>query len=151
MTEQQERIAIGLAGILAAVCAVLPWVTATTVFGSVSRNGIDQGGDGLITAGAGVVVALLALGVWERGRAVRWLVVVAGLVVTGIGIMDFADVQDRISELEDEADGYATGSTGIGLYGTILAGLAILALGLYTLRTRPAPATEPGPVQPELG
>jgi hypothetical protein len=40
-------VAIG-AAVLAVVAAFLPWITAATIFGDVSRSGVDGGGDGVV-------------------------------------------------------------------------------------------------------
>src|SRR5687767_2421273 len=51
------------AGLLMVLGAFLPWVSATAAFiGTISRSGLDQGGDGVLTLILGGLTALLGVG-----------------------------------------------------------------------------------------
>lgn len=140
MNPQAERwIGLG-AGVFAAICAALPWVTVITVFGSVSKNGLE--GDGIITAGLGVLGGLLAV----KGDKALIGTLICGVLVAGIGAYDWYDMTGRFGDVE--ADGFADASAGIGLYGTILAGCVLFAVGLSGLTRKPAQAA---PLAPPAG
>src|SRR5205823_1570587 len=57
----REGVVVVLLGALGlAVGSFLPWLTATAPFvGTISRSGLDGGGDGILTLIAGIVVGLL--------------------------------------------------------------------------------------------
>lgn len=105
---------------LAVIAAVLPWATLTTGFGSVSRNGMDDGGDGVFTAALGVIGLLAAL---QAGRALI-VTLIAGVLVAGIGVIDIMDVSDL-------GEGV---SVGAGLYLTVFAGVIMFAAAAVCLQ-----------------
>ncbi|CAM3579108.1 hypothetical protein ACXYTP_03875 [Tsukamurella ocularis] len=127
------------AGALVILGAFLPWATASAKIGGSSiRNsasGID-GSDGWIT----LFVALIAAGVAvaaalvpPSGVPLRLIsgitATVAGLVITGLAGYDLANVVKLTSTYSKLVDV----SAGIGLYLTLLAGIAILGLGIATI------------------
>jgi hypothetical protein len=120
------------AAALAVVAAFLPWITAATIFGDVSRSGIDGGGDGVVTAILGVVVAVVAITTrrneGDRGSGIA--IVICALIIVGISVYDYFSVNDRINDIDRR---YVDASVGIGLYLTIVAGVAGVAAGV--LRT----------------
>jgi hypothetical protein len=110
-------IAVLAGGLLLVVGSFLPWVTASTVFGSISRSGVDGGGDGWITLVAGGVILLLGLATLRRpNRAANLLIAVAAAIAFVIFALDFSDVQSRITDLESQSEGVALGGVGIGLW-----------------------------------
>lgn len=110
-------IGVMVGGALAVVGSFLPWVTASTVFGSLSRSGVDRGGDGWITLGAGAVIALLGLATMTRpNRAANLFIAIAAAVAFLVFILDFSDIQGRVSALESNSQGLALGGVGIGLW-----------------------------------
>lgn len=127
MNEQHERI-IGVAGgILAVIAALLPWAKLTTVFGELTRNGFDDGGDGLITAALGIIAALA---IWQSGRW-RIVAIIAAVAIIAVALYDISDV----SSIADE-DG-ANVSVGAGLYLTVVAGILAGAVPALQLARRP--------------
>jgi len=120
------------AGLLAIVAALLPWTTVNTVFTSISRNGIDGGGDGLFTLGLGIVGALA---LWQAGRWL-WAAAISGVVIIVIGIVDIVDVQGLVDEVNADSDGLASASVGAGLYLTVIAGVVLAAVPLLQLGRR---------------
>lgn len=121
------------AGALAVAAALLPWVTASTIFGSFSRNGIDGGGDGLVTGLLGVVVAVLALGTRRNagGRGVGIAIAACSLIIVAVSAYDFFSVNDRVNDIDRQL---GEAGVGIGLYLTILAGMAGVAAGVFRVR-----------------
>jgi hypothetical protein len=124
-------VALG-AAILAVVAAFLPWITAATIFGNLSRSGVDGGGDGIVTAILGAVVAIVAFGTrrHESDRGAGIAIVVCSLIVVAISVYDLFSVNDRINDIDRR---YVDASVGVGLYLTIAAGVAGVVAGV--LRT----------------
>jgi hypothetical protein len=123
--------AVLLGGIGVVVGSFLPWITVSSAFTTVSRSGIDGGGDGVITLVIGALIAVCGVFLATGRKAVAaWAAgLVLGLAAAGIGILDAADVQERIEGVGSAA---AMASTGAGLYvvivGGVLAALASVAV-----------------------
>ncbi len=119
--DQRKWVGVG-AGVLTVICAALPWATVRTIFGSISASGLD-GGDGVFTAALGICGALC---VAHGKRAALIIALLCGIAISLIGVYDY----DNASEIVDEtnAEGGVIASVGIGLYGTIVAGVALLAM-----------------------
>jgi hypothetical protein len=123
-------------GALAILGSFLPWVTATAAFvGTIGRNGIDGGGDGMFTIIAGIIAALCGIALLARsGRAivarVGALICAAGLGY--IFIIDLGNVNERISSIDTD---FATASVGAGLYVVGLAAVLLVAGGLFGIRS----------------
>ena len=116
-------------GLLAVVAALLPWATLNTIFGSLSRNGIDNGGDGLFTAALGIIGALA---LWQAGRWL-WAAGISGGLIVAIGIYDISDVRNMVSDVNAESEGYASASVGSGLYLTVLAGVILVGVSFLQI------------------
>src|SRR5262245_53875284 len=55
-------VALVIGGVMVAAGAFLPWITVTAAFvGTIERNGLDGGGDGLIAIGVGAAIAFLGV------------------------------------------------------------------------------------------
>lgn len=119
-------------GLLLVVGSLLPWITATApLIGTISRSGVSDGqSDGVFTlivgAAAATVGGLTLLRVTDTKTA-GWLLLIAALVGGGIGVVDFADVTSRISDMQAESD-LVIGSIGMGLW-VVLLGALVLAAG----------------------
>lgn len=112
-----------IGGCLAVLGSFLPWISATAAFvGTISRSGLDGGGDGIITIGAGIIIALhgIALLIRKSGnaRAVRASAVVFALVLGAVAVLDINSVNERVATVNSSA---ALASLGMGL---VLVGLA---------------------------
>jgi hypothetical protein len=111
-------------GALVAVGSFLPWISASTFLGTLSRSGLDGGGDGVFTLAAGAILALfggLVLSgrpVTRVTRALLWIVVA---FLTLIWILDFSDIRDRVDLVSSE---FAQGSIGSGMW--------VMAVGAIT-------------------
>jgi len=110
-------------GIVVIVGSFMPWLTATAAFvGTISRSGIDGGGDGIFTAIAG---GLLALGGVARAmrsgspRTARVLGVLSSVVAALIGVMDIGNVNSKVADLTSSSTAVIA-TVGTGLYVVIL-------------------------------
>lgn len=109
-----------LGGVAVAVGAFLPWITANTVFATVSRNGLDGGGDGIIALGGGVLLAALGL---ARKAGIGTFVLAVGMGV--VAFLNLQDITDRLVVVQSD---YAVGSVGAGIW-AIFVGAALAAVG----------------------
>ncbi|MEF8814425.1 MAG: hypothetical protein V5A55_11485 [Halovenus sp.] len=111
------KVAVG-AGVVTIASAFFPWVD----LGIVSVSGID--GDGIFTAGFGViVVALVVLREWNTAEIVGTgvlgvlIVLIAGNVYTNLGVQAGNTVLPA--------------SAGIGLHLTVLGGIGIIGAAVH--------------------
>lgn len=127
------------AGLFVILGAFLPWATATAKIGGSQINstasGID-GSDGWITLFAALIaggVAVAAALVPSTGVPLRLIsgitATVAGLVIAGLAGYDLANVV----KLTSTYSAFVDVSAGFGLYLTLLAGIAVLGLGIAAL------------------
>jgi hypothetical protein len=163
MTPRQTRALVaGLGGALVVLGSFLPWITANAALvGGISRNGLDGGGDGIITLLAGIAIVVLALATFVSLRSVRGygvLIAIVGGIAGLVGIADMVDATRRVGEANDAFAGFGTASVGAGLW-TVLIGAAIALIGgLLVLSAPPAGipasnvsvATAPPPTPPRL-
>ena len=127
-------------GALMFVGSFLPWVTVTTIFGTLSRSGVDGNGDGIISAGLGIAAALIGVALLKRVSRPLSLALTSplSLALTGVAIvggllvyLDVTNIQRRLGDLGTDA---ALASVGIGLW-VVGAGAALsLVMGLEGLR-----------------
>jgi hypothetical protein len=133
--ERQERgrALTGLvAGALIVLGSFLPWITLSTGFGNLGKNGME-GGDGVITMILGILVLLVSLARLSGSDLPGILVrspLAAGAVVGLIAVVNFMDIQDRVSGFESEAGGFGTGSVGAGIYALFVGAILALIAGL---------------------
>jgi len=126
---------LGVGGLLVAAGSFLPWVTVSGLL-SISRSGIDGGGDGLFTLTLGIVLALVAAGAFssgELGRFSRVIGVLCGLAALGIAVYDGTN----LARIGASISGLASVSIGAGIYMVVVgAGLAVIASVLAPGRTQ---------------
>lgn len=111
------KVAVG-AGVVTVASAFLPWVD----LGIVSVSGID--GDGLFTAGFGViVVALVVLREWDT----------AEIVATGVlGVLIVLIAGNVYANLGGQAENAVLrANAGIGLQLTVLCGIGIIGAAVH--------------------
>jgi len=100
---------------LALLGSFLPWITATAAFvGTISRNGFDGGGDGILTAALGLLIGLMGIAILARSgssRTARIGALVGGILLGIVAILDIQGVNERLRGLEDAI----VGSLGTGL------------------------------------
>lgn len=116
-----------IGGLIVVAGAFLPWITITAAFvGTITRNGIDGGGDGLIAVGLGAVIALIGLsGATQNAGRVKPGLIVFGLIAIGLAVLEGNNVQNKIATLDESLRTLA--AIGLGLY-TIGIGGALAAL-----------------------
>ena len=132
------KIALG-GGVVAMLGALMNWATATAsskelgVQFSASVSGF-RAGDGKITfLLAAAVVALLAVQLVKGSRkGLSIAAVVCAALVTLLGLSNWADVKSSLGGIPDGIG--ISVSVGLGLYLTILAGIAMLAGTVMHLR-----------------
>ena len=133
-------------GGLVALGSFLPWITATAAFlGTISRNGIDGGGDGIWTIVIGVIVVIGVVGGLSSPGAVgaaRAAAVVGGIAAVVVGFLDMSDVQGRVNTIANGSSG-AIASVGMGIYVVMLGGALAVVGGLVARSAPPAAAAAP--------
>jgi hypothetical protein len=140
-----------LGGLLVVAGSFMPWLTASAPFaGTISRSGVDGGGDGVITLIIGVLAVTIGgvrLLSQRVPRVVQHLPVTFGLLAIWTGFYDLDAVQEMAAELS--ANENTSAMTGPGLYTIITGGFLVTIGGFVSHRRRP-PA--PPPVyRPPLG
>jgi hypothetical protein len=117
---------IGAAALVAG--SFMSWVTVTTIFGQISINGFD-GGDGKITAGAGLVaLGFLVHGVTNRNWSSYLIGALAAIVGALVAVYDFVNISDNI----DSGDGF-TAQHGVGIYACCLGGVIATVAGFAAM------------------
>jgi hypothetical protein len=123
-------IMAGLGGLLIIVGSFLPWLTATApLVGTINVNGMQGGGDGIITLVLGVLTVLIAaVGVAAMPDVVR-LSIITGVITVAVAIYDYNSVQERIAEMKTAAK--PTGDLGfdIPIIANVGAGIYVLFVG----------------------
>jgi hypothetical protein len=111
-------------GGLVLIGSFLPWATVTTVFGTISVAGTN--GDGKITLGVGLAIVLVSILELTGTSGARILNIVIGVVAAGIGVLDYANVSERIAGASSDV---AQAAVGVGLYAVIAGGIAVIVGG----------------------
>lgn len=145
-------VLIILGGLLIALGSFLPWITATAPFiGTVSRSGLDGGGDGILTLIAGVIAVALGVGrLTTSGMPAFFQVsaIIVGLIAGAVVFVNHSDLSMRVDSFAGEGGGLGTASIGVGFW-TIVVGTAFTVVGGVVLRGRsilvasPAQGTNP--------
>lgn len=136
-------------GALMLVGSFLPWISVTTIFGTLSRSGVDGNGDGMISAALGLGAAGIGVALLNReSRPASVALVVIAALVGVLVYVDGSDIAGRLGELDTDA---ALASIGIGLWvvgaGALLTGVMGLQ-GLGRARNAPPGAQTPEPTLP---
>lgn len=127
-----------IGGLLAVGAAFLPWISVTGL-SSLSRNGIDGGGDGWVGVALGGVVALIELilltGRMRGGRGLGLIEAIAAGALIAVAVVDGSEVSRRVASISND---YEQAAIGIGVYATGVAGglVALPALGRLLLGKR---------------
>ncbi len=128
-------------GVLLVVGSFLPWATASTVFGSLSRSGVD-GGDGWITTIIGALILLFgAMTLRQASRGLNLLIAVGAAIAFLIFVFDLVDVNNRIASIEAEGQGLALGTVGFGLWLVGLGAIVAFFASFFRRRWHQQPAT----------
>ncbi len=121
-----------MGSILLVVGCLLPWITLVTIFGEVSRNGLDDGGDGVVLLVLGLISLLIGFYVGYR-RAPRWasvVPVVIGALSMVVLVIDYNDVTGRIDRVERQAASSANASVGSGLWLSMIGASIVVIAGV---------------------
>lgn len=122
-----NQMGVMAGGVVGGLSAFLPWLSITVLGTSQTMYGID--GDGKFTLIAAVLAVLAAAYTWNRWSKV--IAVLAGLLITALGLLyileptaglDMAGFTLQQRQIIQNGLGPS-----IGLYGTLLGGLTILA------------------------
>lgn len=120
----QQRLIGGIIvivmGLVVIIGSILPWATAQSAFGSISKNGIE--GDGKITLATGIITLLCGIAILISSKNSGWigLAVIASLASLAIAIIDLVDVSNKLGSVSNQ---YVKASAGIGLYVVLVGGL----------------------------
>jgi hypothetical protein len=117
MTPAQWRLAGIGAGVVVLLGSLLPWVTVSTVFGQLNVAGTD--GDGVLTLGFGAAIVVGFLARWA------WLQLLGALGAIIIAVYNVFNVTKTAADLDSD---YVRGSVGWGLWLTLVAAVAALAV-----------------------
>ena len=131
---RQAALITGIGAAAVAIGCFLPWVEASAPFvGTITRSGVDGGGDGVIFLGLAAVLAGVAYKAWtgEPGRRSQ---VLAGLLIVALGAMALFEVNDTSSRLKaaQDASDLITPSYGSGLV-LIAAGIVAAVVGWFQM------------------
>jgi hypothetical protein len=121
----------------------LPWVSATTVFGSISINGMD--GDGKLTALLGVISCLVMFqGITKAARSAYLTGTIFAAVAGVVVAYDFANIS---SEIAGSPNDYAVAQIGTGLY-ICGAGAVAATIGGFIARSKVSEVSASTPLEP---
>lgn len=114
--------------------ALLPWVTATSIFGSISINGYE--GDGIITGGIGLLILISAL--LTKGKAGKRYSVAGTIFGAIVALLVFWEISN-VNLAAENAD-YVRASVGSGLYLSMIGAILVVIGGLQRLSPEPTPS-----------
>lgn len=131
---KRTQIVIFLGGAALIVAAFLPWINPVILFGeaAIEHEGIAIGweGDGFLTGGLGAILLLkLLIYKGKPGIIYSLLVTISGLLVCWVILLDFR----RIAAIGPSSGILA--ATDIGLFLTLVGGLAMIIGGLLKVRS----------------
>jgi hypothetical protein len=114
----------------------LPWVTASAPFvGTVSRSGMDGGGDGVVTLILGAITLLIGIARITRSDLPRYVqrsAIVTGVIAAVVVGIDYSTLEDRI-RAATQATNLISASIGVGVW-TVFVGAAFAVAGGLSLR-----------------
>lgn len=112
----------GAGALLVVLGSFLPWISVTTIFGTVSVNGIEA--DGQFTLVFGILSGLGILLVIQKPGKRAWGAASFALLTLVISIVDLFNASERLVDISSD---YTVASIGIGLYLVVLGGFLGLA------------------------
>jgi len=133
------------AGAGVALASFLPWAKVTAPFvGTITKSGIDDGGDGIFSLILGVLIAVAGWRVSAAGtKAGRMatVVLVLSVLAAALAVFEWQDISSGIDELEGEAGAeelLVDASVGSGIY--LMAASALVGIGAWIWQRRsPSP------------
>ena len=138
MNETREPSAIftTIGAALIVIGCFMPWVSATSGFGTVSRSGLD-GGDGLLLLPVGILIGVIGvsrLGAFEISVRLEAAEKVLLIVAAALVVFNFVTTSSRVSDASNE---FVDARVGAGLYVAGI-GVAVSAWGWFTRRQEQA-------------
>jgi hypothetical protein len=122
-------VAVAIGGALYAVGSALPWISVSAPFvGTITRSGLDGGGDGIISLAIGVAIALIGIAAAAGSKAAGSKVAIALLTLVALGFAgwEITNINSRIDDLDSSIRDLAV--VGIGLWMMVVgSGIAFLA------------------------
>ena len=116
------------------VGAFLPWLEATTIFGSITRSGVSYGPDALMTAGIGAALGVLGILLVTGHTIPRWipmLAIVAAAAALTLLVYDYERLKDRADSLVSDV---AQASVGMGLWLSLVGAITGIVGGWLSRR-----------------
>lgn len=123
----------GLGGLLIVLGSFLPWVTATApLVGTISANGMQGGGDGVITLILGILTILIGVAQLTANLPARlwWSAIVTGALTGLVAVGAYSSAQDRIASATAESD-LIVASVGAGIWTLFVGAAFAIAGGLF--------------------
>jgi hypothetical protein len=132
-TWNPAAVGVVIAGVLGGVAAILPWVSATNGFVSISRTGLDGGGDGIITILLSIGIGILGLGLIQGHPPIAAIVsaFLLSIALLGVAVWDGVNVSGRISNQTSSGSSVLV-SIGVGLWLTGVAGIVGIVAAMAT-------------------
>jgi hypothetical protein len=128
-----------LGGVLIVVGSFLPWLTATApLVGTISRNGMEGGGDGIFTLILGVITILIGvtqLTATNMPTLLQRSPIITGAITGIVAVINYLDVQQRIEDVREESELIAA-SVGAGIW-TLVVGAVLAIVGGVLVRKLP--------------
>lgn len=113
-------------GIVMIVGSLLPWVSVSSMFGTINKNGIE--GDGIFTLICGVAVILASIVAKEKpGKPSSVLAVLFGLFGGILAVFTLANVGEATRTISGES---VFAAVGIGIYVTLIGAVVAIVGGL---------------------
>lgn len=130
-------VAVIAAGIGYAVAAFLPWISLSApLVGTLTRNGIDGGGDGIVVMGLGLALALVGARMLARPGTMGVATALLGFAGVGMFAVEYPAILERIESIDSNN---SLASVGIGLYVLLVAAVGAVITGISVSRSNGAP------------
>src|SRR3990170_3244626 len=137
----------------------LPWVRITFPFGEVTKRGLEDDSDGIITLALGLAaVWALAYYIFDQGRAILGSasLALAGVALIAVAVLNMTDMNDRAAGVLDDLEKLASGGEEVpielvaaeGLYMILIGGVAMVLAGLAGSAAALAPVLVPAAALP---
>ena len=119
--------------------ALMPWISASSMFGALSKTGIE--GDGIMTAGLGVILLLNALiSKGKPGKMYSWAGSVLGIIALVLLFYISNNVNAALSGIDS---GVMIASVGAGIYVSFLGAILAIIGGFIKIPALPPPVSLP--------
>lgn len=122
-----------IGGVVVIAGAFLPWISLSAAFvGTVSRSGIDGGGDGLIAVAVGALIAIAGFVGATSTRPVAGVLVVLGVVAVVLALFEGRSVGEKVQDIQNASN---LVSVGIGIWAVGIGGITTLVAAVRMSRS----------------